>query len=189
VRAPSGIGVGGTDTLPLRHTANSRSASMCSLRLIPDRRGGEQPLQSSEMLAFGHPSGDGLDKGLSPGPRLPPRDRRWGLFGHGVAQVAINRVAVAARLAVAGTLRPRGSRGAPLPHQAMAGPGTRRPCCQADDSRRCLDMLRDLTGSLMYGVGTSWMPLPERPMQSRSPARGFWGAGTSPAVRGGPSVG
>src|SRR5271155_621517 len=23
----------------------------------------------------------GLDKGLSPGPRLPPRDRRWGLFG------------------------------------------------------------------------------------------------------------
>jgi hypothetical protein len=41
-------------------------------------------------------------------------------------------------------------------------------------------MPRDLTGSLMYGVGTSWMPLPERPMQSRSPARGFWGAGTLP---------
>jgi len=25
--------------------------------------------------------GYGLDKGLSPGPRLPPRDRRWGMFG------------------------------------------------------------------------------------------------------------
>src|SRR5271167_2735481 len=25
--------------------------------------------------------GYGLDKGLPPGPRLPPRDRRWGLFG------------------------------------------------------------------------------------------------------------
>jgi len=56
------------------HTLCTRTAPSVSER-------GRETVPCKDWPSATASGGYGLDKGLSPGPRLPPRDRRWGLFG------------------------------------------------------------------------------------------------------------
>src|SRR5947207_4370382 len=56
------------------HTLCTRTAPSVSER-------GRETVPCKDWPLATASGGYGLDKELSPGPRLPPRDRRWGLFG------------------------------------------------------------------------------------------------------------